>query len=490
MFKTKRWIKKITLLEFLVFLFIIGVISLAIMPTSDPDSYWHIKTGEYIVMKGEIPHHDPFSFTGLQLNLKWVAHEWLSDIVFYYFYSWGGEIALSFLKCSVISLTLYFHYQILVLRIQNKSASLLLSGTSLLFMGPFFVTRPQIFTYLLLAILVYLLEKRVEGSAGRRSLLWVPLLFALWVNLHGGAYIIGFVVIFFYFVFGKGDRKEWVGLVALSLTFVLLNPYHLHMILYPLQVMGNQIMVDSIEEWFSPDFHGWYGKVIFAEMFLSLFLMVCIPEKKKPMDVALLFFFLFMALTSRRHMALYFLLSPIYIAPYLYASLQSLGRRPLFRALFLHPDKRYVYLASLLALLFPIILYMTFSKMPPLMVDKKEYPVEAVEWMKKQGLRGNILNHYAWGGYLIHQLWPDAKVYIDGRADIFLPIYNDSPVYEENLDLVKGRISIHEVTGRYPIDYALFPADFYLNLYLKEEEGWTKIREDQTSVLWKYSLVE
>lgn len=487
MLKTKRWIKPITLLEFLVFLFIIGVISVAIMPTSDPDSYWHIKTGEYIVTTGKIPHHDPFSFTGLQLNLKWVAHEWLSDIVFYYFYSWGGELALSFLKCLVITLTLYFHYQIIRLRIENKSASLLLSGTSLLFMGPFFVTRPQIFTYLLIVILVYLLEKRVEGSIGRRSLLWIPLIFALWVNLHGGAYIIGFVVIFFYFVFGKGDRMEWVGLVTFSLPFVLLNPYHLHMVLYPLQVMGNQIMVDSIKEWLSPDFHGWYGKVLFAEMFVGLLWMVWIPEKKKPMDVVLIFFFLFMALASRRHLALYFLFSSICIAPYVYAGLRTLGRKPLYRSLFLYPDQRYVYLAGLLVVMVPALLTLTFSRVPTVMADKEDYPVEAVEWMKKHGITGNILNHYAWGGYLIHQLWPDAKVFIDGRADIFLPIYNDSPVYEENLDLVDGRISIQDLTERYAIDYALFPPNFYLNHYLKVEEGWTKIREDQTSVLWKYN---
>ncbi|HST79537.1 MAG TPA: hypothetical protein VLN58_13715 [Verrucomicrobiae bacterium] len=48
---------------------------------SDPDFYWHLKTGEYIVSNLSVPQVDPFAYTSI--GKHWVAHEWLSEVIFY-----------------------------------------------------------------------------------------------------------------------------------------------------------------------------------------------------------------------------------------------------------------------------------------------------------------------------------------------------------------------------------------------------------------------
>jgi hypothetical protein len=57
----------------------------AARPLSDGDFWWHLKTGEYILNTRSIPKTDFFSFTNY--GRAWVAHEWLSEAIFYVIYS-------------------------------------------------------------------------------------------------------------------------------------------------------------------------------------------------------------------------------------------------------------------------------------------------------------------------------------------------------------------------------------------------------------------
>jgi len=64
-------------------------------PLTDPDFWFHLKTGQYILQKRVIPKTDLFSFTNF--GRPWVTHEWLSEAIFYAVYSRLGLYALIFL---------------------------------------------------------------------------------------------------------------------------------------------------------------------------------------------------------------------------------------------------------------------------------------------------------------------------------------------------------------------------------------------------------
>jgi len=70
----------------------LGLLAMTARPATDPDLWWHLRTGQWIVQTGHVPHTDPFSFT--RVGHAWVAHEWLSEVVFYELWKHGGAAAL------------------------------------------------------------------------------------------------------------------------------------------------------------------------------------------------------------------------------------------------------------------------------------------------------------------------------------------------------------------------------------------------------------
>jgi len=74
----------------LVLLF--GLLAMTARNAIDPDLWWHLRAGQWIVETRAVPHFDPFSFT--RAGHAWVAHEWLSEVAFYELWKLGGAAAL------------------------------------------------------------------------------------------------------------------------------------------------------------------------------------------------------------------------------------------------------------------------------------------------------------------------------------------------------------------------------------------------------------
>ena len=82
------------------------VASLTIAPVTTNDTFIHLKTGELTVAALSPPHKDPYSFTAA--NHDYIAHEWLSAVVFYLVYAAFGLTGLILSKCVVILLSGWF----------------------------------------------------------------------------------------------------------------------------------------------------------------------------------------------------------------------------------------------------------------------------------------------------------------------------------------------------------------------------------------------
>src|SRR5688572_3601246 len=88
---------------------IIGIVIFTIVLTDsdrllfDPDTGWHIRTGDYILDKLEVPKLDIFSHT--KYGQTWIAHEWLSDVVFAFFHKLSGLTGVVVLSGYLISVT-------------------------------------------------------------------------------------------------------------------------------------------------------------------------------------------------------------------------------------------------------------------------------------------------------------------------------------------------------------------------------------------------
>src|SRR5437588_8602387 len=71
---------------------VLGLLAMTARPATDPDLSWHLRTGQWIVETGHVPHSDPFSFT--RAGHAWVSHEWLSEVVFYELWKHVGAAGL------------------------------------------------------------------------------------------------------------------------------------------------------------------------------------------------------------------------------------------------------------------------------------------------------------------------------------------------------------------------------------------------------------
>jgi len=117
---------------------------------------------------------------------------------------------------------------------------------------------------------------------------------------------------------------------------------------------------------------------------------------------------------------------------------------------------------------------------PRLAVDPGDYPVGAVAFMRQHGLRGNILGEFGWGQYLIWQLAPGSKVFVDGRYD---SVYPES-IVNQYLDFYFGNVRARQTLDAYPHDFVLLPVKAAGRAVTASAPAWRLIYRDRTAVLF------
>lgn len=173
------------------FISVLPFLSLFMMKwKTDPDTYWIIKTGEYICKNG-IPTKDFLTF---HTNMDLVVQQWLSDIIFYKLYSLMGFLGPMLLVLVMYTVFLLL-FRKLCFEISNNpivaSVATFIAGIA---MPAFMVTRPQIFTYSIILIEIICLEKFIKDGK-YKHLCVLPILSVLVVNLHASMWTMLFIVL-------------------------------------------------------------------------------------------------------------------------------------------------------------------------------------------------------------------------------------------------------------------------------------------------------
>ena len=180
---------KLTIRNLFLIILFCGIFYLSLRPIIDPDFWWHLRTGQLIVQTRLIPKIDPFSYTAT--GKQWLTHEWLSEIFIYKSFESGGFGLLILIFSVIITTSFVFSY----FRCPDVSkpyiagfAVLLGALTSI----PIWGVRPQMLTLLFTSIFLFLLD-HFRQNENFKTLIPLPLLTILWVNLHAG-YILGIAI--------------------------------------------------------------------------------------------------------------------------------------------------------------------------------------------------------------------------------------------------------------------------------------------------------
>lgn len=447
---------------------------------SDPDMWWHLKTGEIIWNTHSIPTVDVFSYTAA--GHPWIAQEWLSELTMYGAYHFGGYTALMLWLCIAASLVVVGGYVLSAVYSRNVKVAFV-GGLLVWFFGTVgFAIRPHMIGYLLL--IAELLILHLGRTRDARWFFALPPLLALWINCHS-SFIFGVFVLavalacsFLEFECGllvsqrwhRSTRKALSAAAGFSIAALFLNPIGSKLIWYPIDVMFNQpINVGMINEWQQPEFNTMRGFGLLALVALILIVPLLRREKLYFHELLLTALPFYLAI---RHERMVFVFG-IVAAPVLCRLLATAweGYAP-------NRDSAVVSGTMIALATIPIVLGIPTSRDLAAQVQKQN-PIKAVEFIQRSGFSGRMLNEYVYGGYLIWAA-PDRKVFIDGRADVYEP----AGVLAEYVRFTGLKVDPKSFLDKHRIDFCLLAREEPIARVLPLIPGWRKVYSDEQAEIF------
>jgi hypothetical protein len=378
-------------------LFLVGLFS---TQADDPDVWWHLKTGQYILQHHALPSPDPFSYTsnigaaaypGEELTRQFnLTHEWLAQVLLYSLFAAGGFPAIILFRALLLT-AICGITGILAARRSGSfyggvAAALAVAHVAAVFTAD----RPPLLTFLLVAVFVLALELR-------RGLWLLPLLSVVWANAHGG-FFLGWIVLAAYIAGSPRERRLWiVGLLSVAASF--LNPNHWR-IVEVLQLYRQSALTHALVEWKPPGL--WRDPYMFDILLYATAVALMLAWRKvRASDWLLAVAFGVAALMAFRNILLFALLAPVLIATYF----PSRWRWP-----------RFTGIAAAVLLTAGLGTGLAHGRFFQLRAAEWQYPSGAAQFLIDHRITAPLFNTYEAGGYLIWRLWPEQRVFIDGRA--------------------------------------------------------------------------
>lgn len=483
--------------------FIIVFISSIFQP-SDPDLGWHLKYGQYFYQHGRLLRDNTFST--MMPNFHWANTSWLTDIISYTAYHWGGLFGITMLGALVVAMTFYFFSKAfklslweqvivfpLVLYLEEPVNSISFRGQqlSLLFGGMLFY-------------LISLYEKKPK-------LLWLAVpLFFIWVDIDG-EYLLGFLLfglwtvlylavqvlqeVYFLEPANKKktitgrlpaatlkqalmDRKKEIitlfGILIVSFLVTFINPFGYGILLDAISHVGNPLLKD-IDEYlpFYSFSQEWWDEVLVGIILIfGLFILVFKGKffKMLPVLGGGLVLFVFSLQVRRFAWPAYYLIFPL------------LG----MSATFLKPDGKkltkfmtWVIIVILFVLTIwqhlPFTRYTAFSWSDYCLIQVDPCTPASADYLIDHHLNHNIFSLYGWGGWLIWN-YPQIKPTIDGRMHLWsqngYSAFTQYFAWEQNLQNIDN--------SPYSIAYVSVDKPVFTTLVTLSNEGkWKEVYKDK-----------
>jgi hypothetical protein len=504
-------------------------------PLADSDIGWHIRTGERILETRAIPRTDPFSST--MQGQPWFAWEWLYDLALGILHRACGLNGVVWL-CALLAAAIF---ALLLWQLLKRGSGLLLAVVLMLLAEAastiHLYARPHIVSWLFSLLWFVVLEKweRWEGwehGQPRRWIRWFfPASMLLWVNLHGGwLFGIALLAIYTFAAFVENwrtqdafaairtaDRARAMALAwVASAVATLANPFgwrlHAHMYRY----LSDRYLMNRIEEFKSPDFHGWAQRSFAVILVLVLIAFAGSSRKLRLSHLLVVLVAAYAGFYSSRNLPVSSMLLVLVAGPILWENFVALvgkpGAWPWVRRgaarISQFSDRMGAQEMQLRGHLWPVVsVFLAFAiclqggwlgsrQLIHAQFDSKKMPVEAVTFLQqeftgKQSTTEPVFSTDAWGGYLIYRMnpgrmnpgpmYPERKVVVDDRHDLY-----GSGRIRQYLILTQAEPGWQKVLQEWQIRTALLPTGSTLANLLRElPQDWRVAYEDKVAVVFE-----
>ncbi len=472
---------------------------------TDPDIFWHLRTGEEMLGQRTFFRTDPFSFT--VDSAPWINLHWFFQVTSFLIADIFSFHGLLLFKALLFGISLLLLFKTLPVSNFGVNRSVEWVRASVFMLIAFEVRylvpmRPGVYTLFFLSLSVFCLEKFIATHKFRYIVI-LPLTQVLWVNSQG-LFLIGIVLWFVYMTrimishisseHKITNRKKALLTVLTIVTIgtIVVNPYGFESVnfaiglfqriepalqnIYTTQIPENiptlRLIGSQQQHYFL------FTILLFA---LCCFAIALLPWKDKLLYGLLVIPFAVLGLMAMRNIVLF-----------------AFAALPLINKLFALTEHRFsatrlwgkiskdVSIVALIIVSLRVITHgaMLFHYYPIDAMSPFCHPVLTAQYLKNHPIEGNLFNADRYGGYLINQLYPQSRVFIDTRL-----IIRSKEFFVAYLDMVDKPGGFSDSAEKYGISHVSLPmtiVDRYHNLarHLYEDPQWSLVLTDGSEMLF------
>lgn len=466
MFKTER--QKKILQVVLTIIGLVGFIFLLYARSSVfiSDTAWHIKVGEWIISNKAFPKYDSFSLLSSNLDLNFMAHEWLFGVLVY-----GIDSLFSLNGLYIITiLAVLGSYIISILKSKAVIPALVVSILFIFFQfSGSIVCRPSVFSAIVLVLVGYI--ALYESNNIKRNIL-VGIIMLFLSNFHGGYSTIALVQLLWILMCKSTVIKKFDSQLGVTFGVALIssciNPYGVKIHEFTL-TLGSDIT--SINTDYTPfSFNG----VLQIGIVLMIVVLTIVgfnkTKERNILDLLIMAMFVVMVLRYRRALDLFNYAFIIYMSRYL----NYLFKKSVVQNLSI----AFINIFSI------CLIFMVTS-------NEKLPNVSTSEYIKKYIIGEGIVeclsnerfyNTFGVGGYFIYL---NEKPLIDSRTDVYIEEFGNPDFWESFYKASYSDDSMYSLTSKYDLKYVLLERNSVPSQILSASAKWKVVEESKSYIIFE-----
>ncbi len=484
---------KITSSKVLVALVYLIAIAFSIKSLREPDLWWQIRTGQWILEHGQIPTVDMFSMT--KAGTEWINIKWGFEVLVSLISKYLGTESVFLLQVLVSALIVYFLRKTVQL-FHVKSELVLFYSFLILLVGVQYrmIGRPEMFSHLFEVVVLYLLL-RFYKNEDKSVWLLVPLQ-VIWTNMHE-AYGMGLVMVglfwfgnFIYVIKEKEPKNfQLLKVFGLMLVATCLNPRGWTLLIRQFNILkqlSENKYTTELDNILSPEYWNVESFLLILVLLLIGLLIFKLFKNGKLYSlinsfstgyILLLIAFLGLSFTAYRNIVFFFFLS----FPMVEVLVDNFYTNKVQR--------------TKLAIAIGIAFYISIvsNGFYHLIDSRDRYglevlsthnPLGAADYIAQKGLKSkNGFSDYLTSSYLLWRLQPDFKTYIDLRD---LDVFNNED-FENYMKLVNFPNQFKTVDDSLNFDFVVLYrlADPYLHAYLYRDSIYACTYVDAVAAVYE-----
>lgn len=485
--------------------------ALALSPMANNDLWWHLGTGRWMLEHHRLPVEDPFSFT--HFMQPWHDVEWLSEIAMFGVWTAAGDAGLVLVAALLLALVFGLVRSLARLTTESELLAAGLMVVAVLMSRYWWAPRPTLASDVCALLTLVLIEHARRGGA--RRVIWaVPVVAALWANLHGG-FVLAPVIVgtvagaaglasLFPGLAAEGfNPKARTRLIVIALIVpvaLLVNANGTTVLAQSVQMFGASKYRFVLDEWTWPDL-----RFVLTAWSVTAAILIGARCPRRLSTVALGLGLTALSTSAHRFELYYGLLvlpilgeyvierTPLSIALLLAAApLTLIPGMPVFvpplvalgslltdrvgtvrsRPFVAWPSFKFSP-PQALALIAILALLVAGTRRDRLRMNLDHYPVAAIEALQA-GHAERVFNLYSWGGWL---LWTtDLPTFIDGRSW-------GGGNFADYVEAQGGRYE--DVFLRHDVRWTLLPPAAMANQLLASDPAWERMYSDEKAVVFR-----